>query len=279
MRYVIAWAKQEAMHLYKKYWFTNFLITQLDKSSIRTFLPLLWKWDSIIVDSWAFSVWTKWKQLDIDEYARFCMELDRQYWKKLEIYYVNLDVIPWEFWRRPTITEIEDSARQSYERFHYLQKKYPIKRMPVFHQHEKFEWLQKYIDEWVDYIGISPANDLRPAERLRRLKQCFFKYLIPSWKKIRTHWFWITTYSVIKDIPFFSCDSTSRLSWWRFNSYFRFSNWKWESCNAQAIRKKLWIDLAKLPVLKKWEYNLREISKMIKYVNALQRVKNLDYYE
>ena len=279
MRYVIAWAQANAMQLYRKYWFTNFLISQLDKSSIKSFLPLLWEWDSIIVDSWAFTVWTKWKLLDIDEYARFCMQLNQQYRKKLEIYYVNLDVIPWEFWRRPIKQEIEDSARESYERFHYLQKNYPIKWMPVFHQHERFEWLQKYIDEWVDYIGISPANDLPPVKRLAWLKVVFYKYLIPSGKKIRTHWFGITTYSVIKDIPFFSCDSTSWLSWVRFNNYARFNNWKWSSGSASVIRNKIGIDLAKLPDLKKWEYNLREISKMVDYVNALQKAISLNYYE
>ena len=142
-----------------------------------------------------------------------------------------------------------------------------------------FKEIQKYIDEWVDYIWISPANDLRPAERLSWLKVCFFKYLIPSWKKIRTHWFGITTYSVIKDIPFFSCDSTSWLSGGRFNSFFRFANWKRSSSNAAAIRKQLWLDPAKMTTIQKREYNLREISKMINYVNALQKAIGLVFYE
>lgn len=278
MRYILAGAKDDVMWLYKKYWFNHFLLTQLDKHWLNKLLPILWEWNSLIIDSWAFSVWTKGKNLDIDEYWRFCVELNKKYWHKLELYYINLDVIPWSPWRKPTKEQIEDSARISYERMQYLSKKYPVKWMPVFHQHEDFEWLQKYIDDWIDYIWISPANDLKPKERLKWLKKCFYEYLIPSWKPIKTHWFGVTTFSIIKEIPFFSCDSTSWLSGAIYNTYMFFSKGKILTMNASTIRKKMGVDYWKKTTIEKYEPNLKAISDMVKYVNQLHKIHNLEYY-
>ena len=267
------------MELYKKYWFHNFLLTQLDRNGISKFIPYMQKGDSLIVDSWAFSVWTRWLVLDMDEYGKYAVDLHNKRGDKVELYYVGVDVIPGKFGVKPTREQREESAKMSYENWKYMSDRYKVNWIPVFHQHEDFKWLMKYVNEWADYIGISPANDCKPKERLRWLYQVYFKYLLPSWKKIKTHGFWITTYSVIKEIPFFSCDSTSWLAGAIYNSFFRFSNGKASTLTASSFRKLTGVDYGKLSDYKKYEMNLREISKMIGYVNGLQKAKNLLYYE
>ena len=279
MRYVIAGAKWNIMDLYEKYNFHNFLLTQLDRNGISQFLPMMKDWDSLIVDSWAFSVWTRWISLDFDEYGRYAVELNKEWGKKVQLYYVWVDCIPWKVGVKPTKEEREESAKKSYENWKYMNEKYKVNWLPVFHQHEDFKWLMKYVNEWADYIGISPANDLKPKERLNWLGKVFYKYLLPSWKKVKTHWFWITTYSVIKEIPFYSCDSTSWLAGAIYNAFFKFDKGKSSTFTADTYRKKVWVDYSKLSDYGKYEMNLREIAKMIDYVNRLQKAKNLFYYE
>lgn len=149
--------------------------------------------------------------------------------------------------------------------------------MPVFHQYESFERLQKYIDDWVEYIGISPANDCKPKKRLIRLKHVYHKYLLHT--KVKTHWFWVTTYSILKEIPFFSCDSTSRLWGWTYNTFTNFSNGKLTTCTAKSMREKLKIDLWKMKLIDKRERNLRNIKLMEEYVNKLHKAKKIVYRE
>ena len=279
MRYVLAWAKPNEIEKYKNIWYNHYLITQIDRKDIEKTAPLLKKWDSLIIDSWAFTAWTKWKHIDIDEYAKFCVWLNQKYWNKFELNFVNLDEIPWRFGRRPTQQEREKSAEVSYKQWHYLKTHYPnLTWMPVFHQHEDFKWLKKYIDEDATYIGISPANDLRPVQRLAWLKVCYYKYIIPSGKKIKTHWLWVTTFSILKEIPFFSCDSTTWKDWPKYNAYFIFSKWILKSFQAKDLRNLCWIDFAKMTTEKKIDFNLKELWKMSDYITKLHLAKWMEYW-
>lgn len=275
MRYILAWMQNQYTSIARKYWFNHFLLSRIWGSKADKFAPWLQVNESLIVDSWAFSVWTVWQKIDIDKYWRYAVELNKTN-KGKEIYYVSLDVIPGSFWRKPTKEQREESAKQSYEQRHYLKDTYKVRWMPVFHQHEDFVRLQKYIDDGVDYLGISPANDCTPSERLKWLKRVFYKYLIKT--KVKTHGFGVTTLSIIKEIPFYSCDSTSWMSSIKYNCFLYFDKGCLYNWQAKVARVKIGIDLAKLSDKEKIERNIRNVKKMEEYVNSIHKIHSLDYY-
>ena len=120
MHYVLAWCNKNDFILSEKYNMKHILLSQLDKSWLKNMLPLLTKDHSIIIDSWAFTVWTKWSVIDIDEYWKRCVDIQKQFWHKTTIYFVSLDVIPSRPWVKPTKQDREDSAKQSWENFQFV---------------------------------------------------------------------------------------------------------------------------------------------------------------
>ena len=276
MHYVLAWCNKNDFILSEKYNMKHILLSQLDKSWLKNMLPLLTKDHSIIIDSWAFTVWTKWSVIDIDEYWKRCVDIQKQFWHKTTIYFVSLDVIPSRPWVKPTKQDREDSAKQSWENYLYLEKNYKVKWMPVFHQHEDFKWVEKYIDYWVEYLWISPANDLRPKERLKWLQYLYHNYLIKT--KIKTHWFWVSTMLLVKNIPFFSYDSMSWKAGCMYNSFQKYINYDFKTYQAKHYREKFWIDLGKLTTQQKVELNLKEYAKMSHSMNKLHRARKTLYW-
>jgi len=276
MHYVLAWCDKKDFILAEKYNMKHILLSQLDKSWLKNMLPLLTKDHSIIIDSWAFTAWTMWKKLDIDEYWQRCVEIQKKFWHTTTIYFVSVDVIPSKPWRKPNKEDRETSAQESWNNYLYLEKTYKVKWMPVFHQHEDFKWLQKYIDYWVEYLGMSPANDLRPKDRLKWLQYCYHKYLLKT--KVKTHWFWVSTMLLVKNIPFFSYDSMTRKSWCMYNRFVKYKNYDFQNYHAKTYREKFNIDIWKLTTHQKIELNLREYAKMSVSMNKLHRARKTLYW-
>jgi len=229
MEYVFAWAKKEYVEIFDRNWVKRFLISYLNETNITTFLPLLNKTHHTIIDSWAFSVWTQWKNIDIDDYGKFCEKLQYRF-TNTNLYFVSLDKIPWSPWKRPTNQMIQDSWKISIEQYRYLQTKYcDVLFMPVFHQHEELEILEEYIKYWAKYIGISPANDLKPIARVAWLKRVFEKSSLVK-NKIKTHWFGATSPKILENIPFYTADSMSWQCSVLYNQYYKYKNWKLSTC-------------------------------------------------
>lgn len=165
---------------------------------------------AVLLDSGAFSVWTKGRTIDREEYLKFA-----KYFKtvcKCEVNVVNLDVIPGEFGRKPTKSEIEESAQKSWDNMLFFEAN-GLKVINVFHQHEDFKWLER-LAEHSDYIGISPANDVTKAQRIVWLDKVYSR--IRDTRK--THGFGATAKDIIYRYPWFSVDSTSWKSPLRFGS-------------------------------------------------------------
>ena len=158
---------------------------------------------NLILDSGAFSVWSNGKTVDIDSYALFCEGVKRLLPSEVNLYVVNLDVLPGKFGQRPTNEEREYSASQGFENMLYLESK-GLKVIHVFHQHEDFKWLDKMRNH-SDYIGISPANDCSMKEKLHWLNEVFG--LIKD--TIKTHGFAVTSHEQLYRYPFYSVDSSS----------------------------------------------------------------------
>jgi hypothetical protein len=142
--------------------------------------------------------------VDIQEYARFI--LDNQ---DLVYRYVNLDKIPAEPGRYATPEEGEESARVSYENLQAL-KSHGLKPIPVFHQGERFYWLERMLNDGDDYIGLSYKKVSIHGARAW-LADCydFLMKIGFDGTNIRLHGFGNTSFSLTPVYPFFSIDSTS----------------------------------------------------------------------
>ena len=169
-----------------------------------------WFPKNLIIDSGAFSVWSNGQTIDIDKYAKFCVAMKEIVPPTTDLKIVNLDVIPGKFGTFPTEQERKDSVRRGWENMLYLESK-GLKVIPVFHQHEDFEWLHKMV-EHVDYLGLSPANDEHMNSKVEWLKQGFSI----TRDKTKVHGFAVTGYDQLINFPFYSVDSSSWAAGGRF---------------------------------------------------------------
>ncbi len=151
----------------------------------------------LMLDSGAYSAWRQRFVIDLDEYIALIQNnldcLDS---------YVNLDVIPGVFGRKPTSVEVEDSAKQGFSNLKKMEK-HGLSPIPVFHQGERWYWLKRLIDEGYTYIGISPANDRSTDDKRHWLDEAFG--FIPPF--IKTHAFGMTQVELLHRYPWYSCDS------------------------------------------------------------------------
>lgn len=184
----------------------------------------------LILDSGAFSAWTKKSSVCIQDYAAYikdnCEHFD---------YCVNLDRIPGEFGRVPSPEEVEASADESWRNYLWLED-FGIRTKPVFHQGEQFKWLDKMIDHGIPYIGISPANDRTTAQKRVWLDQVFTRICDASGRpRIRTHGFGVTSIPLLARYPWYSADSTS---WMMMGAYGKILVPQWDDAGQWQYSKK-----------------------------------------
>ena len=162
---------------------------------------------SLMLDSGAFSAWTKRIDVDIDKYIDFCL----MHLSYID-YIVNLDVIPGKFGQKALpIEEIERSASKGWDNYKYMiHKGIPKEKLiHIFHQGEDFKWLEKIV-EAMPYIGLSPANDRSTSEKTQWLDDCM-KYVCDDkgYPKVKWHGFAVTSLRLMFRYCWFSVDSTS----------------------------------------------------------------------
>lgn len=174
----------------------------------------------IVVDSGAYSAWSKGKKFDVDEYINFLNSNDvlkECFWA------AEADVIPGSFGVDPTEEERLAAPEQSWQNYLYMIDRvyYPKKIVPIFHMGEDFKHLVRMLEfrfpdgDFIPYCGCSPRNDVSPGEKI--------KWLFDFWritnetcarvgrKKPLIHNFGCTTISIIEQFPSCTSDSTSWL--------------------------------------------------------------------
>jgi len=174
-----------------------------------------------LLDSGAFSVWNKGGVIDIDKYIFFAhnaISEAKKHNKKLRI--VNLDVIPGKVGQTNTLNKkiassetlkknkaiINASAKQGYLNCKIM-KSNGITPIHVFHQGEDWKWLNRML-LITDYIGISPANDM-PSRIRNNWMISVFEYLYKNGVDIKTHGFAVTSFKILRDLPWESCDAAT----------------------------------------------------------------------
>ncbi len=157
---------------------------------------------SLILDSGAYSAWTKKSPIWIKDYQRYC----KKHFDKIT-YFVNLDIIPGAPGMEPTAEDRKYSAEQGYNHYWEMVKflgELGVERnkiIHVFHQFEDIEYLKQMVDvDKMEYIGLSPSNDRKivNTERKREFLQECFEIVAPDGiPKCKTHAFGVSSFDLL----------------------------------------------------------------------------------
>jgi hypothetical protein len=161
---------------------------------------------NLMLDSGAFSAWRKKERIDLDKYIRYIKDNEEH----LDSY-VNLDVIPGEFGKLPTQSDVLYAADAGWQNLLKM-KAAGLKPIPVFHQGEPFDILYRMLDAGWDYIGISPDNSKNLSSKKRWLGHVFNEIIDEDgYPVIKTHGFAVTATDLLFEFPWASCDSMTWL--------------------------------------------------------------------
>ena len=192
----------------------DILVSQLDKSAIKQ--TIQWKREGfcrwLFIDSGAFSVHTGNAKCTVDEYIDYLNSIDDD----IDVF-AQLDTIPGTFGKPKTPEDYAESAQKSWDNYLYMRSrvKSPDKLMPVFHFGEDFKWLRNMLgwtDEsgkHLDYIGLSPANDVSVGIKDIYLQNCADVIAASSNPNVKTHLYGYTSLEGLSKLPCYSADSIS----------------------------------------------------------------------
>ena len=158
----------------------------------------------LMLDSGAFTAWTKGDEVDLDhlmhDYGaiieRFGQNLDR-------ISLINLDKIPGAPGRTPGYDEIQRAIEISDKNFAILQKHFGDIVLPVFHQGEDLTRLAE-VKAQTNFICISPRNDLPEYQRVLWSQEVHAQTI--GWQ---THGLAATGLEMMSTVPWSTVDSAS----------------------------------------------------------------------
>ena len=198
----------------------NILVSQVDKSGVKKAIE--WKKDGFcqwfFLDSGAFSIHTgnygKGKKFEdlVEEYIEFENSIDEY----VDVF-AQLDTIPGQFQKPKNKEDFIESAKKSWDNYLYMRTrvKSPDKLMPVFHHNESFDALRNML-EWrdengnhLDYVGISPANDISVQIRNVYINECNNVIKASSNPNVKTHLYGYTSLEGLSKLACYSADSIS----------------------------------------------------------------------
>lgn len=192
----------------------DILVSQLDRSGVKK--AIQWKREGfcrwLFIDSGAFSIHTGNATTTEDEYIEYLNSIDDD-----TDVFAQLDTIPGRFQQPKSAEDYEESAAKSWENYLYMREKVksPHKLMPVFHYGESMDVLRKML-EWkdengqkLDYIGISPANDVNQQAKNSYMQTVADIIANSSNPKVKTHLYGMTSLDALSKYPCYSADSIS----------------------------------------------------------------------
>lgn len=166
---------------------------------------------NLFIDSGAYSVHTKGKEVDVDEYIQYVN--DRQGCFQA---IAQVDKIPGEFGKPKTLQQLAEAPELSWENYLYMRDRvFDVDcLLPIFHQGEDFKHLKRMLEftsdgKHIPYIGISPANDISKKHKDTWLSLVFKCIKDSSNPNVKTHAFGMTSLDILEKYPLYSADSTS----------------------------------------------------------------------
>jgi hypothetical protein len=124
----------------------------------------------VLLDSGAFSAWTKGRVISIRDYIAFLKTH-----AGLVSRYVALDSIAGSDGEREYREDMIELATEQSYRNHQIMREAGLQPLPVFHQGERFAWLARYVRDGETYLCLAP-NKRIPYTRSRIiswLDDCF----------------------------------------------------------------------------------------------------------
>jgi hypothetical protein len=118
----------------------------------------------LMMDSGAFTAWTKGEQICREDLANMFSALLDRFGDVIDFTLINLDVIPGRKGVDPTPDQLLAAMKQSESNFDWLNEQFEGMVLPVFHQGEPSSYYD-HLTEFYQYICLSPRNDLH--EKLR----------------------------------------------------------------------------------------------------------------
>lgn len=159
----------------------------------------------IMLDSGAFTAWTKGEEVTLDHLIRDYRTLIEDFGYGTEkIWLINLDKIPGEPGRTAGPEEVAEAIKISDDNFYRLEKEFGDIVVPVYHQGEDEARLAE-VCRMASYICISPRNDLGENHRRTWSQEVHSK--LPS--GIRTHGLATTGFPMMTTVPWHSVDSAT----------------------------------------------------------------------
>src|SRR5260370_6475221 len=161
---------------------------------------------NLIIDSGAYSAWSREEEIDLDEYIRFCGEILAI--KKCNVEFISLDVslgskedgfVPDEY-------KVEEACEKGWSNYTKLRAvRIPV--MPVFHQFEDFDWLHRMAKD-TKYISVSPRKRVVSQDlKIEWLGKVFSEVGLD----VKIHGLGISSSETLESFPFYSVDSSTWL--------------------------------------------------------------------
>lgn len=194
----------------------NRLFSQLnDRNGLKRWLPFKKEGapNRLFIDSGAFSAHTKDSEVDVDAYIDYVNEH-----QGLFDVIAQVDTIPGKFRQPKTRQQINEAPESSWQNYLYMRER--VKDVhcltPIFHQGEDFKHLKRMLEttfdgKHIEYIGISPANDVQTKDKKKWFEQVYQIIRDSSNPNVKTHAYGMTSFEALEQYPIYSADSTSWL--------------------------------------------------------------------
>lgn len=161
----------------------------------------------VMLDSGAFTAFMKGHKLTLDDLVAVYDDTLSKLNKKLQVWLINLDVIPGEPGRLSTPAEIAQALDDSDVNFRKLKKRYGDRVLPVFHQTEPFSRLKEVV-AMNHFIGAGFRLDFAEKDRV----SCAEEVLTYAHSKgALVHGLAATGFEMLRRAPFDTVDSASWL--------------------------------------------------------------------
>lgn len=167
-------------------------------------MPKTSKKIKLMLDSGAYTAWTKGEAINLKDYIAYIKEN-----AELIDTFFNLDVIPGKIGEPRSPADLELGAKLSYQNLQKM-KKAGLHPIPVFHQQEDFKWLHRMIADKEPYIALSTFKELSVQENQDWLDECFTILTDEDGNpNMKIHGLGIASFDLLKRYSWFTCDATS----------------------------------------------------------------------
>ena len=172
-------------------WLKNKIKNKLYSYHNEPKLAREWGSDGLMLDSGAFSAWTKGVSVDIDKLIAFIDELRPEQ-------SIQLDSI--------------GDDEKTWKNYVYMSKK--VNCLPVIHYNAVPKHIKRVLDasSYVCLGGLVPLT--RKKNELKKWIDYFYSF--KKARQVKVHCLGVTTKSILERYPFYSCDSTTALNVHRY---------------------------------------------------------------